>query len=183
MTARPHEQDQRFSELYEAHFGEVLRHARRLGPPRHQEDAVQTAFEDLYRKLGRDGVDSVEHPRAWLKQVVFRKLQFLYRQEKKQEDAHARFGDAIGPEPAPISRAAQRLDVREALMSMDAASVNLLTGQLDGLSVRELAAQEGCSEAAARTRLHQAKKQLRARLTGSTRHDGSGARRADATAR
>lgn len=100
MTRPPVSQRDDFAAVYAAHHREAFRLAYLLCGDRHRaEDITADAFVNLYRRLGRGGV---ERPGAYLRRIVVNEVSSGFRRLALQRrEAAKRHGDqrgTLGPE-------------------------------------------------------------------------------------
>lgn len=103
-TASTHERQQRFRDVYDAAYLDLLRFVRRRVHPSHAEDVVADVMLVAWRRLD-DIPDSRSAARAWLFGVARKTLQ----NARRREDRHAAVAcawpsnGAIPPAPATTS--------------------------------------------------------------------------------
>lgn len=161
-----------FERLYVAHGRAVLAYAiRRSADAQDAADVVAETFLVAWRRL--DEVPPGGEARLWLYGVARRVLANQQRSERRRERLTERLGRelprALESSPAPGSGTAA---VRAALaeLELDDQEVLRLSGW-EELSPREIAIVLGISQVAARSRLHRARKRLRAALQRAPEQD------------
>ena len=152
----------RFSRLYRDHEREILRYAlRRSAEPEDAADVVAETFLVAWRRLGEVPVD--EGARLWLYATARRVLANHKRGSKRRTRLAERLREELRRQ-LPLRPAADR-PVLDALAAMtDADRELLMLVGMEELSPSEAARVLGISTMAARTRLHRARRRLRARL-------------------
>lgn len=154
--------ESRFSRLYRDHEREILRYAlRRSAEPEDAADVVAETFLVAWRRLGE--VPLGEEARLWLYATARRVLANHQRGIKRRTRLAERLRDELRQQlpaqPAPDG------PVLEALAGMtDADRELLMLVGMEELAPNEAARVLGISTVAARTRLHRARRRLRARL-------------------
>lgn len=155
--------DDRFIELFDAHFQRLYRYLDRLsGEPELAEDLAQETMVKLYR---RGSVP--DHPEAWLITVALN----LFRNAKTTRARRRRLltdarGVAVHSEPTPspglpTDSAETRRRVRTAIDALPERDRNMLLLQAEGYAYREIAAVLRLNEASVGTLLARAKKAFR----------------------
>lgn len=163
----------RFSRLYRDHEREILRYAlRRSAEPQDAADVVAETFLIAWRRLGQVPVDG--EARLWLYATARRVLANHQRGIKRRTRLAERLRDELRRQ-LPLQPASDR-SVLDALAGMsDADRELLMLVGMEELSPSEAARVLGISTMAARTRLHRARRRLRARLAEeSERKPGAG---------
>jgi RNA polymerase sigma-70 factor (ECF subfamily) len=152
----------RFSCLYRDHEREILRYAlRRSAEPQDAADVVAETFLVAWRRLGEVPVD--EEARLWLYATARRVLANHQRGIKRHTRLAERLRDELRRH-LPLQPAPDR-SVLDALAGMaDADRELLMLVGMEELSPSGAARVLGISTMAARTRLHRARRRLRARL-------------------
>lgn len=166
----PSEREQRFREIYDAVYVDLLRFVRRRVHPTHAEDVVGDVLLVAWRRLDDVPVDR-SAARAWLFGVARKTLQNTRRREDRHDALAVRLaevrhgpGDA-GHHPDLV---ACRTDIAAAwplLSATDQEAIALAV--LDGLTAPEAATVLGITSTAFRLRLSRARRVLR-RQVGST---------------
>jgi len=152
----------RFSRLYEDHEREILRYAlRRSAEPQDAADVVAETFLVAWRRLGEVPVG--EEARLWLYATARRVLANHQRGIKRRTRLAERLREELRRQ-LPLQPASDR-PVLDALAGMaDADRELLMLVGMEEFSPSEAARVLGISTMAARTRLHRARRRLRARL-------------------
>jgi RNA polymerase sigma-70 factor, ECF subfamily len=152
-----------FERLFEAHFRSVTAYVVRRAAPGEVDDAVAETFLVAWRR----GHDVPDNAKPWLFGVARRVLANQRRAAGRraalaERVAGERFGAASSQvAESPVVAALSRLSERDREVLMLAA--------WEGLCSDETAAALGCSRAAAKVRLHRAKRRLRAALEQAAR--------------
>jgi RNA polymerase sigma-70 factor, ECF subfamily len=152
----------RFSRLYRDHEREILRYAlRRSAEPQDAADVVAETFLVAWRRLGEVPVD--KEGRLWLYATARRVLANHQRGIKRRTRLAERLREELRRQ-LPLQPASD-CSVLDALAGMTEADRELLMlVGMEELSPNEAARVLGISTMAARTRLHRARRRLRARL-------------------
>jgi RNA polymerase sigma factor (sigma-70 family) len=152
----------RFSSLYREHEREVLRYAlRRSGEPDDAADVVAETFLVAWRRLGE--VPLGDEARLWLYATARRVLANHSRGMKRRTRLAERLREEL--RQLPPQPAAEPGAVLEALAGMREGDRELLMLiGMEELSPSEAARVLGISAVTARTRLHRARRRLRARI-------------------
>lgn len=155
--------EQRFTELFWAHYAQVLAYCRRRLPHDLADDAVAETFTTAWRTLARAPDDE----RLWLLGLARGSVANL----RRRRDRFARLGDRL----ATLDRPRPERDHAETTgwqgpfltafgsLSEDDQEVLRLT-TWEGLGPADAAAVLGCSTAAVKVRLHRARQRLRKAL-------------------
>lgn len=166
--------EQRFDRLYGAHGRAVLAYAvRRASDEDDAADALAETFLVAWRRL--DDVPGGDQALMWLYGVARRVLANQQRGERRRR----RLADQLARELVPTLQAVKPPDVigRPVLAALAGLGSDdrevLLLAAWEELSPREIGAVLGISQVAARSRLHRARKRLRALLGPSTGVDGA----------
>lgn len=158
---------QRFTDIYEDHYAEVLAYcARRVGH-NDSDDIANQVFEVLWKRL-----DEIQPGRAlpWLYRVAHNLVAHRWRGRGRWQRLVERT-TAVESYRSPSTEelVVQREQDRTVLAALDLLSprdqevLRLVTWE--GLTARDCAEVMGCSVAAAEQRLHRAKKRLARRLS------------------
>jgi RNA polymerase sigma-70 factor (ECF subfamily) len=155
--------EQRFGRLYREHGREILGYAlRRCADPEDAADVVAETFLAAWRRLAE--VPLGEEGRLWLYGTARFVLANQHRGERRRnrltEQLRAELRRQLPSEPAEES-----IGIREALQALEEADRELL--MLIGweeLTPAQAAQVLGVTPLAARSRLHRARRRLRARL-------------------
>jgi RNA polymerase sigma-70 factor (ECF subfamily) len=154
-----------FSRLYREQGRAVLVYAlRRVGDPEDAADVVAETFLVAWRRLAE--VPSDAGARLWLYAVARRVVANLHRTERRRTRLGRRLAESLRTElathPAPGGQAAEALRAISGLGDDDRELLLLVSWE--GLSPGEAAKVLGISSLAARSRLHRARRRLRALL-------------------
>jgi RNA polymerase sigma factor (sigma-70 family) len=157
--------ERRFRALFDTHRRLVLGYAlRRVDEPADAADVVADTFLIAWRKLG--DVPEGEAARAWLLGVARRVLANQRRGERRRSGLADRLAGELAA-VLPAERVSERDEaVRHALarVSEEDRELLLLAGW-EGLSPSEIAVATGTLAVTVRSRLHRARRRLRAELT------------------
>jgi RNA polymerase sigma-70 factor, ECF subfamily len=180
-TSPSQEREQRFREIYDAAYVDLLRFARRRVHPTHAEDVVGDVMLVAWRRLDDVPADS-SAARAWLFGVARKTLLNTRRREDRHDAVAVRLADARrgpaerGDDPDLVAR---RVDVAAAWPRLSASEQEAIAlSVLDGLSGPEAASVLGISPTAFRLRLSRARRALRRLLDPTTAGDPVPARTA-----
>ncbi len=162
--------EQRFRDLYDAAYVDLLRFVRRRVHPTHAEDVVGDVMLVAWRRLDDVPAD-LSDARAWLFGVARNTLQ----NTRRREDRHDALAIRLAEDPSGPADAGHhpdlvtcRVDIAAAWPLLSATDQEAIAlSVLDGLSAPEAAAVLGISSTAFRLRLSRARRTLRRRL-GST---------------
>src|SRR3954447_12248331 len=172
-TSSPQEREQRFRDIYDAGYVDLLRFVLRRVHPTHAEDVVGDVMLVAWRRLDDVPAD-LSAARAWLFGVARKTLQNTRRREDRHDAVAVRLAEVrqgpadSGHQPDLV---ASRADIAAAwplLSATDQEAIALAV--LDGLTAPEAAAVLGISATAFRLRLSRARRTLRRRI-GSTVDD------------
>src|SRR3954469_24139288 len=173
-TSSPREREQRFRDIYDAAYVDLLRFVRRRVHPSHAEDVVGDVMLVAWRRLDDVPAD-VSAARAWLFGVARKTLQNTRRREGRREAVAVRLADARwgladrGNDPDLV---ALQADVAAAWPRLSASEQETIAlAALDGLSAPEAAVVLGISPTAFRLRLSRARRRLRHHLDRTTAGD------------
>jgi len=155
----------RFGQLYRDQGRAILAYAlRRVEDPEDAADVVAETFLVAWRRLGEVPVDA--GARLWLFAVARRVIANLHRAERRRTRLGERLGETLRTElatqPAAAGEAAEALRAMGGLGDEDRELLLLVSWE--GLSPGEVAKVLGISSLAARSRLHRARRRLRALL-------------------
>lgn len=163
--------EQRFRDIYEAAYVDLLRFVRRRVHPTHAEDVVGEVMLVAWRRLD-DVPPDLSDARAWLFGVARKALQNARRREDRQDAVAVRLAEArhnpadVGLDPDLV---ACRADIAAAWPHLSATDQEAIAlSVLDGLTAPEAAAVLGISATAFRLRLSRARRTLRRRVGAST---------------
>ncbi len=169
------EREQRFREIYDAAYVDVLRYVRRRVHPVHAEDVVGDVMLVAWRRLDEVPED-LSAARAWLFGVARKTLQNTRRRNDRHDAVAVRLAEVgqglvnVGELPDLV---AYRADIAAAwplLSALDQEAIALSV--LDGLTAPEAAAVLGISSTAFRLRLSRARRTLRRHVDSTTAGDG-----------
>jgi RNA polymerase sigma-70 factor, ECF subfamily len=170
-TSSSEEREQRFREIYDAVYVDVLRFVRRRVHHTHAEDVVGEVLLVAWRRLDDVPADA-SAARAWFFGVARKTLQNNRRREDRRDAVAVRLADALGghvdrgDEPDLV---ALRVDVAAAWPRLSASEQETITlAVLDGLSAPHAAAVLGISPTAFRLRLSRARRSFRRHLGQTT---------------
>lgn len=173
-TAPPGEREQRFREVYDAAYVDLLRFVRRRVHPTHAEDVVGEVMLVAWRRLD-DVPPDLSDARAWLFGVARKTLQNARRREDRHDAvavrlAEVRHGPADdGQHPDLV---ACRVDVAAAWPLLSASDQEAIAlSVLDGLTAPEAAVVLGITPTAFRLRLSRARRTLRRHVDSTTAGD------------
>jgi len=151
---------QRLETRFEAHYGDLAAYARRRGlAAADADDLTANVFVVAWRRI--DDVPNGEEALMWLYGVAFNELRNFRRATRRRTRLVVRLSStATMPAPEdPTDASANSIRAAlDALSSGDREIVLLASGE--GLSASQLGTVLGCSEIAARTRLHRARARL-----------------------
>ena len=173
-ASSPQEREQRFREIYDAAYVDLLGFVRRRVHPTHAEDVVGEVMLVAWRRLDDVPAD-LSAARAWLFGVARKTLQNTRRRDDRHEAvavrlAEVRHGpDDPGHHPDLV---AHRLDIAAAWPLLSALHQEAIAlSVLDGLSAPEASAVLGISATAFRLRLSRARRSLRHHVDPTTAGD------------
>ena len=152
-----------FGRLYRDHGRTILAYAlRRVGDPEDAADVVAETFLIAWRR--RAEVPAGAAARLWLYAVAGRVIANLHRSERRRTRLGGRLAESLRTElathPAARGEAAEVLRAMAELSEEDRELLLLISWE--GLSPSEAAKVLGVSSLAARSRLHRARRRLRA---------------------
>lgn len=156
------EREERFREIYDAVYVDLLRFVRRRVHPSHAEDVVGEVMLVAWRRLD-DVPGDLSAARAWLFGVARKALQSNWRREVRHEAVTVRFAE-VGPGDAGQhpDLVAHRVDIAAAWPQLSPLHQEAIAlSVLDGVSAAEAAAVLGISATAFRLRLSRARRTLR----------------------
>jgi RNA polymerase sigma-70 factor (ECF subfamily) len=155
-----------FEELFEAHYGDLMRYATRRVGADAASDIVSSTFLVAWRRRGDVPQDA---PRLWLyataRKVIGNELRA--RRRRQRLDGRARLQpDAVATTaPDHAGPVTERLRVRQALAALSPSDQEVLRlTEWEGLDLAEVAAALECTRTAAKVRLHRARRRFAARL-------------------
>jgi RNA polymerase sigma-70 factor, ECF subfamily len=160
----PREREQRFREIYDAAYVDLLRFVSRRVHPTHAEDVVGEVMLVAWRRLDDVPAD-LSAARAWLFGVARKTLQNTRRREDRHDAVAVRLAAVphgradVGQDPDLV---AYRVDIAAAWPLLSAVHQEAIAlSVLDGLTAPEAAAVLGISSTAFRLRLSRARRTLR----------------------
>lgn len=101
-TSPSQEREQRFREIYDAVYVDVLRFVRRRVHPTHAEDVVGDVMLVAWRRLDDVPADA-SAARAWLFGVARKTLQNTRRREDRRDAVAVRLADPVGARLAAVT--------------------------------------------------------------------------------
>src|SRR3954451_23801079 len=142
-TSSQPEREQRFREIYDAAYVDLLRFVRRRVHPTHAEDAVGEVMLVAWRRLDEVPAD-LSAARAWLFGVARKTLQNARRRDDRHDAVAVRLAD-VRPGPVDVGQlpdlAAHRADIAAAWPLLSALHQEAIAlSVLDGLTAPEAAA-------------------------------------------
>lgn len=171
----PREREQRFREIYDAAYVDLLRFVRRRVHPTHAEDVVGEVMLVAWRRLDDVPAD-LSAARAWLFGVARKTLQNARRRDERLDAVAVRLAEVrhstADADQVP-DLVACRVDIAAAwplLSARDQEAIALAV--LDRLTAPEAAALLGISSTAFRLRLSRARRALRRHVDSTTTADG-----------
>lgn len=170
-TSSPPEREERFRDIYDAAYVDLLRFVCRRVHSTHAEDVVGEVMLVAWRRLDDVPAD-LSAARAWLFGVARKTLQNTRRREDRQDAVAIRLADVRhGPADAGLhpDLVACQADIAAAwplLSPTDREAIAL--SALDGLTAPEAGAVLGISSTAFRLRLSRARRSLRRQVDSST---------------
>lgn len=163
MSAPLQEPEQRFGALYEECYPRVLAYCAR----RRDADLARDVAADVFLVAWRRFDDVPVDPLPWLITIAQNCLRDHARSGRRRERLQARMtttrGEAISPDPADAVTEHALVHDALAQLGQDDQEILRLVAWED-LSTAQLAAVLRCSTAAARVRLHRARKRFRRAL-------------------
>lgn len=165
------EREQRFREIYDATYVDLLRFVRRRVHPTHAEDVVGDVMLLAWRRLDEVPADR-SSARAWLFGVARKTIQNTRRRDNRHEAVAVRLAE-VRPSHADADQhpdlVAHRIDIAAAWPLLSALHQEAMAlSVLDGLTAPEAAAVLGISPTAFRLRLSRARRSLRRHLEPAT---------------
>ena len=149
--------EERFGQVFHAHFRAVTAYALRRTTPAEAEDVVAETFLVAWRRLD----ELPEDPQAWLLGVARRVL----ANQRRAAGRRRALVDRIGGETVRADSAGSTPSVLQALARLSEPDREaLLLIAWEGLSTAEGATAFGCSPTAFKVRLHRARRRLRTEL-------------------
>ncbi|HWS32558.1 MAG TPA: sigma-70 family RNA polymerase sigma factor [Actinoplanes sp.] len=158
--------EQRFTSLYEKHYGHVARFVLRRAPDLDTGDVVASVFTTAWRRLPDVPADE---PLPWLYAVARHTLanEFRGRRRARQLDEQVRAAPA-GHLPDPAEGVVDQLALATTLAGLhdrDQEILRLIAWE--GLSVREVATVLGCGRTAVAMRVYRLRRAFRHLLAAS----------------
>ena len=169
---------QRFTELYEQHYADVLAYARRRVAESDARDVAAETFLVAWRRLDEAAARGL----PWLYRTALLTVRNWERGQRRLARVHARLAalpaDSDAPDPASTLAGVQQVvDLLRSLTEVDRELLLLVSWEQ--VDVRTAAGVVGCSPAAAAVRLHRARRRLLRALrpeSGAVGQLGVGAR-------
>ncbi len=163
-----------YEEWVESHSAELFVFASRMcGSRDTAEELVQETFFQAWK--GRAKLRHHDRVRAWLYQILRHRYAHWIRSEhRRQAGSPGQSPEASGEAPPdrPMDRLADREALQKALDTLDdRLKVPLLMVHLEGLTCEQAAQQLDAPLGTVLSRIHRAKRHLRARLRQSDGHD------------
>lgn len=173
-TSSPWEREQRFREIYDAAYVDLLRFVRRRVHPTHAEDVVGEVMLVAWRRLDEVPAD-LSAARAWLFGVARKTLQNTRRRDTRHDAVAVRLAE-VRQGPADAGQhpdlVAHRVDIAAAWPLLSALHQEAIAlSVLDGLTAPEAGAVLGISPTAFRLRLSRARRTLRRHVDSTTAGD------------
>ena len=173
-TTSPQEREQRFREIYDAAYVDLLRFVRRRVDPTRAEDVVGDVMLVAWRRLDDVPAD-LSSARAWLFGVARRTIQNARRRDTRHDAVAVRLADVhlgLADAEQHLDLVAHRADVAAAWPLLSALHQEAIAlSVLDGLAAPEAAAVLGISATAFRLRLSRARRVLRRLVDPDAAHD------------
>ncbi|MEV6833179.1 sigma-70 family RNA polymerase sigma factor [Streptomyces sp. NPDC051133] len=154
-----------FTDVYRAHYEDVLRFVRRRAHPMNVDDIVGETFLAAWRRRS----ELPEDPRPWLFGTARNAMLNAHRGQRRQTAVAVRVMEHGGDDGYDgLARAEERMDLVAAWRQLSAADQEVLALHVwEGLADRDAATVLGCSRAAYTMRLSRSKRRL-AKLFGPT---------------
>ncbi|MDR8414169.1 sigma-70 family RNA polymerase sigma factor [Nonomuraea sp. 3-1Str] len=151
--------EQRFEELYLAHYPAIAAYVtRRTDSPDDTADVIAETFTTAWRRLG--DVPGGDEARLWLYGVARRTLSNHFRAQERRSALAARLREELTTWSRPVAdRDGDAAYQAFRRLSPDDRELLSLVGW-EGLGHAEIAKVLGCSRGAVRLRLHRARKRL-----------------------
>ena len=169
-TVAPEERVERFREVYDAVYVDLLRFVRRRVDPTHVEDVVGDVMLVAWRRLDDVPAD-VSDARAWLFGVARKILQNARRREDRYLALAVRLAEQRPPADAGAhpDLVARRVDLAAAWPRLSASHQEAIAlSVLDELTAPEAAAVLNITAVAFRLRLSRARRSLRHHLESAS---------------
>ncbi|RBQ21368.1 RNA polymerase subunit sigma-24 [Spongiactinospora rosea] len=164
----PPSRKQRFEQMYLAHYPDLLGYVqRRTESPDDAADALAETFTTAWRRL--DDVPEGGEARLWLYGVARRVLANQRRGESRRSALAVRLRAELAEWAESAPAAGGGMDgVRAAFRRLGETDREVLSLAVwEGLTSAEIATVLGCSDGAARLRLHRARKRLAGELASA----------------
>ena len=173
-TSSLQEREERFREIYDAAYVDLLGFVRRRVHPTHAEDVVGEVMLVAWRRLD-DVPDDLSSARAWLFGVARKTLQNTRRRDNRHEAVAVRLAE-VRHSPADAGQhpdlVAHRVDIAAAWPHLSALHQEAIAlSVLDGLTAPEAAAVLGITPTAFRLRLSRARRSLRRHVDSTAADD------------
>ncbi len=173
-TSSSRDREQRFRELYDSVYVDLLRFVRRRVHPTHAEDVVGEVMLVAWRRLDDVPAD-LSAARAWLFGVARKTLQNTRRRDTRHDAVSVRLAE-LRHAPAHAGQhpdlVAHRVDIAAAWPLLSALHQQAIAlSVLDGLTAPEAAAVLDISPTAFRLRLSRARRTLRHHINSTTADD------------
>ena len=159
----------RFEQLFEANFRAILGYAaRRVSDSSAAADVVADVFLTAWRRI--DDIPPEDEARLWLYGTARRVLANHHRSERRRSALATKLGSRIAESHTATPELA--IDLTRALDRLEADDAELLRlTAWEGLAPSQLARMWDVPAATVRTRLHRARRRLRAELDGNAASD------------
>ncbi|MGL5825533.1 MAG: RNA polymerase sigma factor [Nocardioides sp.] len=175
-TSAQREREQRFREIYDSAYVDLLRFVRRRVHATHAEDVVGEVMLVAWRRLDDVPAD-MSAARAWLFGVARKTLHNTHRRETKHDAAAVRLAevrDGLGDPGQHPDLVAHRVDIAAAWPLLSATHQEAIAlSVLDGLNASEAATVLGISPTAFRLRLSRARRTLRRHVHSTSAGDSA----------
>src|SRR5262245_48381229 len=154
-----------FTDVYRAHYEDVLRFVRRRAHPMNVDDIVGETFLAAWRRRS----ELPEDPRPWLFGTARNAMLNAHRGQRRQTAVAVRVMENGGDDSYDgVTQAEERMDLVAAWRRLSAVDQEVLALHVwEGLTDRDAATVLGCSRAAYTMRLSRSKRRL-AKLFGPT---------------
>jgi RNA polymerase sigma factor (sigma-70 family) len=150
--------DGRFAEIVRTELAPIRQYVRRRVPPDDVDDIVSEVFAAAWKHRKR----LPDPPRFWLLRTAWFHVSKQHRQRHRQTRVAGRLAELRDePTPGPEETAIDGADVRAALTRLSPADQEVLRlAAWEDLPPARIAEVLACSQLAARTRLHRARRKL-----------------------
>jgi len=165
----PIDTEAQFTDVYRAHYEDVLRFVRRRAHPMNVDDIVGETFLTAWRRRR----ELPEDPRPWLFGTAGKVMLNAGRGMRRHSALAVRVRNASGggaqdPSVDPTAQADSRMDLAAAWQSLSDADQEVLALHVwEQLSAKDAAKVLGCTRAAYAMRLTRARRRLAGRLSPS----------------